>query len=100
MRTLSFNTAAVSALNVGNKIRVKNVDGVLFFRPTDRASGVNLPKGERLVEVSSSATGAKITIDGLDLPAAASFGLQKAKYGWYAAAGDAKRGEASVKLAA
>ncbi len=102
MRTLEFNTAALEGFGDTSKVRVKTLDGVLFIRPTDRKSHVNLPKGEKLVDLVRKGNVAKITVEGFEVAGevGASLALQKAKYGWIAAAGEPAKGAARVKIAA
>lgn len=76
---LSFNAAAREK-NLGErtKLRIANRGGSLRFRPTDRKAGVNLPKGEKLIQLS----GGKGTLpEGFDAPAG-KYSLHTDKYGW------------------
>jgi len=50
--TYNLNLSATSAMNGMTKVRVKNENGKLFIKPTDRVCGKNLPKGEKLVKLS------------------------------------------------
>lgn len=89
-RVLSLNTAAVAALAVAAtmpRLRVRENDGLLQIRPTDRENLSNLPAGEVLVNLTAKAnarratlpagaapsfdTGTKLVIDG------------ESHYGWF-----------------
>lgn len=75
------NTARKESLQGRSKIRVANRDGMLRFRPTDRKAGANLPKGEKLLDI----TGGKCTLpEGFDAKAG-KYALEVDKYGWLAA---------------
>jgi len=82
MTTITLNAAARSQdkFSTNGKIRAKLVDGVMFIRPTGRAKPVNLPKTERLVEMSSAG---KVELEGMELTAG-NYGLRADKYGWFA----------------
>lgn len=82
MTTITLNAAARSQdrFSANNKIRAKIVDGIMFIRPTDRAKPVNLPKTERLVDVSNAG---KLELEGMELQAG-TYGLRADKYGWFA----------------
>jgi hypothetical protein len=72
------NSARTGHLQGRNKLRVANRGGTLFFRPTDRKTGANLPKGEKLIELS----GGKCTLpEGVDAKAG-KYQLNADKYGW------------------
>jgi hypothetical protein len=81
MTTVSFNTSAkTNALQGRSKLRVANRDGMLRFRPTDRKAGANLPKGEKLIDIS----GGKAALpDGFDAKPG-KYALHVDKYGWLA----------------
>jgi hypothetical protein len=81
MTILTLNKAAVSAFGTAAKIRVKNVDGTLFVRPTARKAGVNLPKGEKLVSLNRAGAKTSAEVIGFEAPEG-NFGLVAAKYGW------------------
>lgn len=98
MNTLTLNRQALASFGTADKVRVQNRGGTLFLRPTDRKSGVNLPKGEKLVDLVVKGDSARITVEGLDL-SAGNLALRADKYGWMAAAAPAGRGEAAVKVA-
>lgn len=79
---LSFNSAAQqSVVGSAAKIRVAVRDGVLRIRPTARKAGVNLPKGEKLIDLNR---GKAALPEGFDLPTG-KFALRLDKYGWHAA---------------
>lgn len=82
MATITLNAAArqQDKFSSNGKIRAKLVDGVMFLRPTGRAKPVNLPKTERLVEMSANG---KIELEGMEA-AAGTYGLRADKYGWFA----------------
>lgn len=81
MTTVTLNAAARSTdkFAANGKIRAKIVDGTMFLRPTARKAPVNLPKAERLVDVSNG----KFQLEGVE-HAAGSYGLRADKYGWFA----------------
>lgn len=100
MTTLTLNRGALEFLGEANKARVQiREDGILRIRPTARKSGVNLPRGEKLVDVVRKGDTARIVVEGIDAPAG-NLALAKDKYGWTALAGSPARGAASVKIAA
>lgn len=86
MTTLILNTAArgLSHFVGAAKIRAKIVEGTVFLRPTNRKTPVNLPKGEKLVDLASG----KLNIEGLEANAGA-YGLQPERYGWFVMTPDA-----------
>jgi hypothetical protein len=79
---VNFNASArKDSLQGRTKIRVANRDGMLRFRPTDRKAGANLPKGEKLIDLS----GGKCSLpEGFDAKAG-KYELHADKYGWLAA---------------
>lgn len=100
MTTLTLNKGALEFFGDASKARVQvREGGALRIRPTARKSGVNLPKGEKLVEIVRKGDTAKIVVEGFEAPAG-NLGLAKDKYGWGALAGTPGRGEAAVKIAA
>jgi hypothetical protein len=99
MNTITLNSKALSSFGESVKVRVQNREGTLYLRPTDRKSGVNLPKGEKLADLSRKGDTGQITVEGVDVPASGALGLRADKYGWLAIAGSPARGEASVKVA-
>ncbi len=78
---VNFNAAAkTNSLQGRTKLRVANVDGALRFRPTDRKAGANLPKGQKLLDIS----GGKTTLpEGFEAQAG-KYSLMADKYGWLA----------------
>lgn len=96
MATLAFNSAAQSAFGGAQKVRIRSMNGTLFMRPTARKAGVNLPKGEKLVEIGK---GGRVSVDGIEAPAG-TFGLQADRYGWFALTPDAPKRGPVVKVAA
>ena len=78
---VNFNKSASDThLKGRNKLRVANRGGNLYFRPTDRKAGANLPKGEKLIELS----GGKCALpEGFDAQAG-KYALEADKYGWLA----------------
>lgn len=80
MAVLTLNSAAcgIAAFGSATKIRARNVDGVLFIRPTDRKSPVNLPENQSLVSLA----GGKFEIENLDM-AEGAYGLDADKHGWF-----------------
>lgn len=82
MTSITLNAAARQAdkFSTNAKVRAKLVDGTLFIRPTARAKPVNLPKTERLVEMSQTG---KVELEGMEL-ASGTYGLRADKYGWFA----------------
>lgn len=79
---VNFNAQAKTHLGERGKVRVANRGGSLFFRPTDRKAGANLPKGEKLIDLSAG----KTTLpEGFDAPAG-KYALHADKYGWLALA--------------
>lgn len=97
MAVLTLNSAArgITAFGSATKIRARNVDGVLFIRPTERRSAVNLPENQSLVPL----TGGKFEIEDLDI-AEGAYGLDADKHGWFLlVSGHTGRGP-SVKITA
>lgn len=82
MVAITLNAAARSQdkFSTNGKIRAKLVDGTMFLRPTARKAPVNLPKAERLVDMS---TAGKVELEGMEL-ASGTYGLRADKYGWFA----------------
>lgn len=85
---LTFSTAALAKLGNTPKMRVRTSDMgdyvELQIRPTTRASSVNVPKSEQLVDVVSNAievddTHGEALVDVIQL-----FVVQSRKHGWYA----------------
>jgi hypothetical protein len=65
MRTLNLNTAAVAALAIAAtmpRLRVRENDGVLQIRPTDRENLSNLPAGEVLVNLTTKANARRASL--------------------------------------
>lgn len=81
MKTVNFNnTARKESLQGRSKLRIANRDGVLRFRPTDRKAGANLPKGEKLLDIS----GGKVALpEGFEAKNG-KYALMADKYGWLA----------------
>ena len=82
MATLTLNTAtrALDRFAGASKIRAHMKDGVMFIRPTHRASAVNLDKSsEQLVAIA----GGKVELEAADLQAG-TYGVRADKYGWFA----------------
>jgi len=97
MPVLSLNAAArgISAFISATNIRARDVDGVMFIRPTNRKSPINLPWTESLVPLA----GGKFAIKDLGM-AEGSYGLEAGKHGWFALVpGHSGRGP-SVKITA
>ena len=106
-RILSLNTAAVAALAVAAtmpRLRVRELDGVLQIRPTDRENLSNLPAGEVLVNLNSKANARRAT---LPADVAPSFDTGSklvldpdSHYGWFnlAATNDLGRGSAGASI--
>lgn len=100
MRTLTFNSAATSAIHgrTGAKLRLDVVDGVLKVRPTDRKAGPHV-----LSELATHGkNGVKIEITDKNLEKlgaadllseTATFGLRADKYGWFALSTEAASAE-------
>jgi hypothetical protein len=83
MATLTTNAASVSMFAGATKVRVRTVDGQVQLRPTDRASAVNLPKGEALATLRpKTSSSSRITVAGDALKVGSKYALQAAKYGW------------------
>jgi hypothetical protein len=106
-RVLALNTAAVAALAVAAnapRLRVRELDGNLQIRPTDRENLSNLPAGEVLVNLTTKANARRAT-----LPAVAAPSFQAGAklvfdgdphYGWYTltATNDLGRGTAGASI--
>lgn len=100
MTTLTLNKGALEFFGAASKARVQlREDGALRIRPTARKSGVNLPKGEKLVDIARKGDTARIVVEGVEL-SEGNLGLAADKYGWMALAGAPARGAAAVKIAA
>lgn len=89
-RILSLNTAAVAVLAIAAsmpRVRVRENDGVLQIRPTDRENLTNLPAGEVLANLSVKANARRATLPADALPgftAGAKLVLDpESHYGWY-----------------
>lgn len=82
MTKLTLNKAAAAAFAGAEKIRVKTVSGTLFVRPTARKAGVNLPKGEKLVNLTRAGATVMAAVEGVEA-SAGNFGLVPNKYGWF-----------------
>ena len=95
MAILALNSAAKTVFGDYHKVRIRKVDGTLFIRPTARKAGVNLPKGEKLVEIQK---GGRLAVDGIEANEG-TFGLQAERYGWFALTPDAPKRGPSVKVA-
>lgn len=80
MAVLTLNSAArgIAVFGSATKIRARNVDGVLFIRPTVRATPVNLPENQSLVPLA----GGRFEIKNLDM-AEGAYGLDVDKHGWF-----------------
>lgn len=79
MKSATFNTAARQHLGERTKIRIANFDGTFRVRPTDRKAGANLPKGQKLLDLSAGKTALP---DGVDVPAG-KYALHEDRYGWF-----------------
>lgn len=98
--TLNLNAAATLMTNNAAKVRTKAVDGVLMIKPTDRACGKALPKGEKLVALSrKNASTVKFGLRG-DIAEVLVIGsklaLVEAKHGWYKLVAELGDGQVSV----
>lgn len=54
-KTVNLNKMASALVGEKSKVRVRIRDGVLQFLPTDRVKGINLPKGEVLIDIKARA---------------------------------------------
>lgn len=82
--TMNLNAAATAQLAGATKLRVRIQDGKVQIRPTDRASAVNLPKGESLRAVSrKNASTVKFGMGGTELTPGTKLVPVAAKYGWF-----------------
>jgi hypothetical protein len=89
-RVLSLNTAAVAALAIAAsapRLRVRENDGLLQIRPTDRTNTSNIPAGEVLVNLTTKANARRAS---LPADAAPSFDAgsklvldPESHYGWF-----------------
>lgn len=64
-RVLSLNVAAVAALAIAAdmpRLRVRENDGLLQIRPTDRENLSNLPAGEVLVNLTTKANARRASL--------------------------------------
>ncbi len=64
-RILSINVAAVAALASAASlpsVRVRETDGLLQIRPTDRTNLTNLPEGEVLATLSTKANARRVSL--------------------------------------
>lgn len=109
-RTLTLNVAATAVLAAAAelpRVRVREVDGLLQIRPTDRASDVNLPKGEILRNLGRKSE-KSVTIG---LPADAIPSLEagtvvalegEPRYGWFTlkTVADLPKGRAGGRISA
>lgn len=69
-KTVNLNKMASALVGEKSKVRLRVRDGMVQILPTDRVKGINLPKGEVLVDVRSKSEGTKrFTLPaGVELP--------------------------------
>lgn len=97
MATLTLNKAArdQDRFAMFGKIRVSQNGSSFRLKPTDRKGPVNLPKTDRLVDVSNG----KFEVEGLDMQPG-TYALVGDKYHWFVLApADGKSRGPSVKVA-
>lgn len=100
MKQLKLNAAALAQIVGGSqriRIRTANLGDYLELqiRPTDRASAVNLPKGETLADLDSDGA-VTLPDDALAALGDASFlVVQPRKHGWFALVNAVATGEGS-----
>lgn len=84
--TLNLNAAATRMTKGAVKARLKIENGMLMIKPTDRACGKALPKGEKLVALTKkNSSTAKISVSqqiAENLSAGMVLGFREAKHGW------------------
>ena len=83
MAILTSNAASASLFGTATKVRLRTVGNEVQIRPTDRASAVNLPKGEVLKDLrAKTPTTSRInaTVDALEVGSL--YALEAGKYGW------------------
>lgn len=105
-RVLALNVAAVSALAVAAslpKLRVRENDGLLQIRPTDRENLSNLPAGEALVNLTTKSNARRATLPSDVAPsfdAGSKLVLDpESHYGWFTLRnGDIGRGTAGASI--
>jgi hypothetical protein len=81
----AFSTLALAALAGVSSVRVRETaDGAIQIRPTDRASDVNLPKGEtlRTLGVKSGTSSRRFTAP-LNVEPGTVLRAEAGKYGWF-----------------
>lgn len=100
MTTLTLNKQALEFFGDAEKVRVQVRDGVVRLRPTARKSGVNLPRGEKLLSLARKGDTGRVEVEGVEGLSAGNMAATRDKYGWLAIAGAPARGAASVKVAA
>lgn len=100
MTTLTLNKQALEFFGAAEKVRVQVRDGLVRIRPTSRKSGVNLPKGEKLLTLVRKGDTGRVTVEGVEGLQAGNLAATADKYGWLAVSGAPARGAASVKIAA
>ncbi len=64
MTNIAFDKPASEVLNANPKVRVKVEGGVVFFRPTDRKSGAQLPSGEVLCDIHPGTDASNVDLEG------------------------------------
>ncbi len=83
MAILTTNAASASMFAGATKVRVRTVGNEVQIRPTDRASAVNLPKGEVLKDLrAKTASTSRVSLAGDALKVGALYALKAGKYGW------------------
>lgn len=86
-RTLAINSAATALIGAATSVRIRaNENGTIDIRPTDRASAVNLPKGEVLRPLGTKGSGLTVGLPAETLPtveAGTVLELTAGKYGWF-----------------
>lgn len=101
MATLTTNAASAALFAGASKVRVRVVGDEVQIRPTQRASAVNLPKGETLAGLrTKTPTTSRITVAGDALKIGAQYALQAGKYGWLRLVEVTKADGAAVRVSA
>lgn len=88
-RTLNINAAAVAAVaafGAATSVRMRETEGGIQVRPTDRTNLSNLPKGEILRPVSTKANARTVGLPTEVMPelsAGTVMAFEEGKYGWF-----------------
>lgn len=101
---MAFVYVSVAAMKMvieaTTKVRMRIVDGVVQFRPTDRVTQAPLPEGEELRFISRQGNSGRFSLSkkSLEHLPAGKVAFVADKYGWYSMAYDEATIASSTKL--